>query len=134
MSIARVRLCLIVSLLYPMAVVLSVLSGVGGWVGGCGCPISSKVVRKSVASFAFRNTDPIYVSAADDITCFRIVLMIRMAPLVSLFLLSMLLPRLKRPPALLLASRSERYEASLCLFNNMFDAWYCNFASGLVAQ
>jgi hypothetical protein len=38
---ARVHLCLIVPLLYPVAVVLSVCSGVGG----CGCPISSNVVR-----------------------------------------------------------------------------------------
>jgi hypothetical protein len=103
-------------------------------VGGFGCPISSKVVRKIVASFAFRSNDQISASAADDIMCFRIVLMIRLAPLVSLFLMSMLLPRLKKPPALLLASRSERYEASLFIFNIMFDAWYHNFASGLVAQ
>jgi hypothetical protein len=89
MSIARVRLCSIVSLLYPMVVVLSVWSGVGG----CGCPISIKVVRKIVASFAFRNTDPIYASAAEDITCFKIVLMIIIAPLVRFFLLVILLTR-----------------------------------------
>jgi hypothetical protein len=61
MSIARVHLCLIVSLLYPVAVVLSVCSGVGG----SGCPISSNLASKIVASFAFRNTDPISASAAD---------------------------------------------------------------------
>jgi hypothetical protein len=66
------------------------LSGVGGC--GCGCPISSNVVRKIVASFAFRNTDPISASADDDIMCLRIVLMIKMAPLVSFLLLSILLP------------------------------------------
>jgi hypothetical protein len=55
-----------------MAVVLSVRSGVGG----CGCPISSKTVRKIVASFAFRNTDRVSDYAADDIACFIIVLMI----------------------------------------------------------
>jgi hypothetical protein len=85
---AHVHLCLIVSLLYPVDVVLSVCSGVCG----CGCPISSNVVRKSVAYFALRKTDPISASAADDITCLRIMLMIKMAPLVSLCWLSMLLP------------------------------------------
>jgi hypothetical protein len=61
----HVRLCLIVSLLYPVAIVLSVCSGVGG----CAYPISSNVVRKIVASFTFRKTDHISASAADDITC-----------------------------------------------------------------
>jgi hypothetical protein len=89
MSTARVRLCLSVSLKYPVTVVLSVCSGMDG----CGCPLYSNVVRKIVASFVFRNTDPIIsASAPDDITCLRIVLMIKMAPLVSFYLLSMLLP------------------------------------------
>jgi hypothetical protein len=83
-----VRLCLSVSLMYPVAVVLSVCSGVSG----CGCPVSSNVVRKIVASFALIKTDPISASDTDDITCLRIVLTIKMAPLVSLFWPSMLLP------------------------------------------
>jgi hypothetical protein len=85
MSMACVRLCFIVSLLYHVAVVLSVCNGVGG----CGCPISSNVVHKIVASFALRKNDPIY--ASDDITCLRIMLITKMAPLVSLFWLSVLL-------------------------------------------
>jgi hypothetical protein len=88
MSMACVRLCLSVPLLYPVAAVLLVCSGVGG----CGCPISSNVLHKVFASFAFRNTDHIAASAADDITFLRIVLMIKMTPLVSLFWLSMCLP------------------------------------------
>jgi hypothetical protein len=81
MSMARAPICLIVSLMYPVAVVLSVCSGVGG----CGCPISSNVVSKIVASFALRKTDYISASAADDITCLRTVLMIKTAPLASIF-------------------------------------------------
>jgi hypothetical protein len=38
--------------------------------------------------------------------------------------------RVKNPPDLLLASRYERYEASLCIFNIMSDASYRSFASG----
>jgi hypothetical protein len=88
MPIARVHLCLIESLMYPITAALSFCRGVGG----CGCPISFNVVHFFFASFSFRNTDPISAYAADDITCLRTVLMIKMAPLVSLFWLSMLLP------------------------------------------
>jgi hypothetical protein len=83
MSIARVSLCQVVPLMYTVAMVVSGCSGVGG----CGCPIYSYVVSKIVASFAFKNTDPISASVADDITCLRIVLMIKTAPLVTLVLL-----------------------------------------------
>jgi hypothetical protein len=57
MSIARVHIFLIVSLLYTVVVVSSVFSGVGG----CGCPISSIVVRKIFFSFALRKFDPILI-------------------------------------------------------------------------
>jgi hypothetical protein len=66
MSMAFVRFCLIVPLLYPVAVVLSVSIGVGG----CLCPNSSSVVLRTAPSFALMNTAPISTSAADDITCF----------------------------------------------------------------
>ena len=44
----------------PWAVVLSVSSGVGGW----GCPISSRISRRTVASLAFSNKPPTSASAA----------------------------------------------------------------------
>jgi hypothetical protein len=63
MSMARVCICFIVPLLYPVDVVLSVWNDVGGG----GCPIYSYVVHKSVAYFSLRKTDHISASAADDI-------------------------------------------------------------------
>jgi hypothetical protein len=88
MSIAFVRFCFIVPLLYPVAVVLSVSNGVGG----CGCPNYSNVVRRTAPYLAFIKTAPISASAAEDITCLRIVLMIKIAPLVSLLAVLTLLP------------------------------------------
>jgi hypothetical protein len=99
-----VLFCLIVPLLYPMAVVLSVSIGVGG----CLCPNSSNVVLRTAPSFALMNTAPTYVSAADEITCFRTLLTIKMAPFVSFLSFWVLFPMLKNPPALILASFSER--------------------------
>jgi hypothetical protein len=48
-SIAFVRFCFIVPLLYPVEVVLYVSIGVGG----CGCPSSSNVVQRTAPSLAF---------------------------------------------------------------------------------
>jgi hypothetical protein len=76
---AFVRFCLIVPLLYPVAVVLSVSTGVGG----CLCPNSSNVVLRTAPSFAFMKTAPIYASAADDITCLSTLLTIKIAPFVT---------------------------------------------------
>jgi hypothetical protein len=76
---AFVRFCLIVPLLYPVAVVLSVSIGVGG----CVCPNSSNVVLRTAPSFEFMKTAPISASAADYITCLRTLLMIKIAPFVS---------------------------------------------------
>jgi hypothetical protein len=81
MYIAHVILYSIVSLLYPVAVMLSVYSDVVG----CGCQISSNVVHIFFASFAFRKAYPFSSSAADDITCLKSVMMIKMAPLANLF-------------------------------------------------
>jgi hypothetical protein len=78
---AFVRFCFIVPLLYPVAVVLSVSIGVGGYL----CPSSSNVVRRTAPSFAFMKTAPISASAAEEITCLRTLLMIKIAPLVSFF-------------------------------------------------
>jgi hypothetical protein len=62
-----------------VAVVLFVSIGVGG----CLCPNFSNVVRRTAASFAFIKTAPIYASAAEEITCFRTLLIIKIAPFVS---------------------------------------------------
>jgi hypothetical protein len=56
------------------------------WCGGCGCPNSSNVVRRTDPSFAFIKTAPISASAAEDMTCLRTFLMIKIAPLVSFLL------------------------------------------------
>jgi hypothetical protein len=101
---AFVRFCLIVPLLYPVAVVLSVSIGVGG----CLCPNSSDVFLRTAPSFVLIKTAPIYASAAEDITCLRTLLTIKIAPLVSFLSFLVVLPMLKNPPALLLASFSER--------------------------
>jgi hypothetical protein len=86
---AFVCFCFIVPLLYTVAVVLSASIGVGG----CLYPNSSNVVLRTAPSLAFMKTAPIYASAAEDITCLRTLLMIKIAPLVSflsfLLLLSM---------------------------------------------
>lgn len=55
----------------PRAVVLSVWIGVGG----CWWPISMRVVLAGMACLELRNNAPIYASAADNITLFRILAM-----------------------------------------------------------
>jgi hypothetical protein len=87
MSTAFVRFCSIVKLMYPVAVVFSVSNGVGG----CGCPNSSNVVRRTASSLEFIKTAPISAYAAKDITSLRTVLMIKIYPLVILFAVSALL-------------------------------------------
>jgi hypothetical protein len=79
---------LIVPLLHPVAVVLSVSIGVGG----CGFPNTYNVVRTTAPSLEFIKTAPIYASAAEDITCLRTLLMIKIAPLVSFLSVLVLLP------------------------------------------
>jgi hypothetical protein len=66
-----------VPLMMPLAVELSVWSGVAG----CSWPISVRVVRRTVASFAFRNKMPGPASAAEDMTLRRILAILRMGPL-----------------------------------------------------
>jgi hypothetical protein len=79
---AFVRFCLIVTLLYPVAVVLLVSIGVGGYV----CPNSSNVVQRTAPSLAFIKTAPISASAAEDMACLRTLLIIKIAPFVSFFM------------------------------------------------
>jgi hypothetical protein len=85
---AFVRFCFIVPLLYPVAVVLSVSIGVGG----CGCPNSSNSVLRTAPYLVFMKTAPISALTADDITCFRTLLMIKIAPFVSFLSVLLLLP------------------------------------------
>jgi hypothetical protein len=88
MSMAFVRFCFIVPLLYPVAVVLSVSIGMGG----CLCPSSSNVVLGTAPSFALMRTAPISASAAYDITCFRTLLTIKIALFVSFLTFLVALP------------------------------------------
>jgi hypothetical protein len=97
MSIAFVRLGCILLLITPSAVELSVCIGVRG----CGWPISVSICRRYTASLAFKNNAPNSASAADDITAFIMVAMVKTAPLFGG--LSTLLDRKKCPPARLLA-------------------------------
>jgi hypothetical protein len=78
MSVAFVRFCLIVPLMYPVVVVLSVSIGVGGF----SFPNSSNVVPRTAPYFAFMKTAPASASAADDITCLSTLPMIKIAPFV----------------------------------------------------
>ena len=68
MLIAFDRQCLIVLFTKPMAVELSTCIGVGG----CGCPISSRAIRRGTASFAVKNMAPTSASIAELMTLFII--------------------------------------------------------------
>ena len=102
MSIAFVRFGVILPLTTPSAIELSVCNGVGG----CGCPISSKMIRMYTASRAMMYNAPNSASVADDMTCLMMWAILRRAPL---FVgTSPPLERKKCPPALLLAFGSLR--------------------------
>ena len=77
----------------PSAVVLSVWAGVGG----CVLHISISIVCVGIAFLELANSKPIYASAAEDITCFSIFVLMMTAPLVGG--LSKLLDSMKCPPA-----------------------------------
>ena len=77
MSIDLVAFAIILLLMRPCAVELSVWMGVRG----CGCPSSSRVFRIGTAVFAFKNNAPSSASAADDMTCLRMVDRLSTAPL-----------------------------------------------------
>jgi hypothetical protein len=71
----------IVPLLYPVAVLLSVSI----CLGGCLCPNSSNVFLRTFPSYAFIKTAPISASAAEDMTCLRTLLIIKISLFVSFF-------------------------------------------------
>ena len=115
MSLALDLRCLTVLLAMPTTFALSVWIGVGGW----GWPISPNVVHNVVASLALLYNAPSSASVADDITFFRILLVVCIAPLLGgsvtggLALFTLFCVRIKWPPTRLLARGSELYEASL---------------------
>ena len=79
MSIAFVRLGCIVSLTTPSAIELSVCSGVGG----CGCPISSRIMRMYTASRAIMYRPANSASVADDMMSLIMCAILIMAPLLG---------------------------------------------------
>ena len=96
-------------------------------VRGCGCPISSSVLRAGTASRPLMNIAPISASAADVITALIIWAMFSTAPLFAGF--SESLDIKKCPPARLRAFGSLRYDASLWIAKTMSLALYVTIAS-----
>ena len=83
MSIALERWILMLSLAIPHAVELSTWMGVGG----CGYPISSRVVRSMAASFMLVKSPAVSASAADETTTLMTPVGVRMGPLMNVGLL-----------------------------------------------
>ena len=79
MSMAFVRFGVILLLMTPSAMALSVWMGVGG----CLWPISSRIIRMYTASLAIMYNAASSASVADDMTCFIMCAMLRMAPLLG---------------------------------------------------
>ena len=102
MSMAFVLLGVIFPLITASAIELSVCSGVGG----CLCPISSRMIRMYTASLAMMYNAANSASVADVMTCLIMCAMLSTAPLfcgmVALF------DKKKCPPALLRAFGSLR--------------------------
>ena len=125
------RCFLTVSLAIPVAVALSQCT----CVGGCLCPISSRISRCILASLHARKRAPNSASAADATTNFNIRQYTCIVPFSVIGVLSVgVLPRKKYPATWLRAFAAERYDASECIFNIMFDARYRTVASGWEAQ
>ena len=80
MSMAFVRFGVILPLTTPSAIELSVCNGVGG----CGCPISSRMILMYTASRAIMYNAASSASVADVMTCLILCAMFNMAPLLLL--------------------------------------------------
>ena len=77
--------------------------------GGCGWPISVRVMRITLASLAFRNSAPSFASAADAATNFRMLQREWIGPFCVMGFPSIGNdPRKKFPPALLCAFGAVR--------------------------
>ena len=101
----------------PNAVVLSVCIGVGG----CLCPMNSRMCHAGTASWQFKYSAPTLALAADDSTALIICNIVNTAPL--LVGVSTLFDMNKCPLALLRALLSERYNALLCPARTVSLAW-----------
>ena len=127
-SIAFVRFGCILTFTTASSIELSVCNGVGG----CLCPISSKMVLMYTASLSIMYNATNYDSVADDMTCFIMCNMLRN----DLLFCGMVEPldREKWLPALLRAFGSLRYLASMCATNFMSFALNVSTASSCVAM
>ena len=102
MSIAFVCFGCIFLLQTAYAIMLSVCNGVGG----CLCPISSKIILMYTASRAMMYSAASSASVADVMTCLIMCVMLKIAPL--FWGIVALLDKKKCPPAWLLAFGSIR--------------------------
>jgi len=126
------RFCLTVSLAMPLAVLLSVWSGVAG----CGWPSSSKAMRMGQMVCAFRNSAPNSASAALAMTDFMIWHNTGTGPLsgsgssVAVGGFDSQLLRKQYPAAWDLPLGAVKYEALLWVHKTMSLAWYRMTACG----
>ena len=110
------------------AIELSVCSGVGG----CLCPISSKMILMYTASLAMIHKAANSASVAADMTCFIMWDMLRTSPLFCGMVES--LDNKKWPPALLRAFGSLSYLDSLCAASFMSLSLNVRTASSCVSM
>ena len=98
-----------------------------------GFPISLRFVLIVSIYLTLYNNTPHSASAADDITLCMMVKMTIIDPFGRL--LSSFVPLMyKKPPALLLAKDSDKYDASLCALSTILLAFYLIVSLGYVAQ
>ena len=127
-SIAFFLFGCILPLTTASAIELSVCSGVGG----CLCPIYSKIILMYTASLAMMYKAANSASVAYDITCFIIWAMFRTALLFCGMV--ELLDKKKCPPTLLRSFGSLRYLTSLCAASFMSFALNVRTASSCVSM
>ena len=125
---AFVRFGFILPLTTASAIELSVCSGVGG----CLCPIYSKMILIYTASLAIMYKAANYSSVANDIACSIMWAILRTAPLFCGVVES--LDKKNWPPALLRDFGSLRYLALLCAASFMALALNVRTAPSCVAM
>ena len=104
MSIGFDHFCWIVLFETPHVIELSVLTGIGG----CGCPISSRVFRWTALSLQFTKRAPASASEAVNITFLSKWEIVIIAPLSMGRLVDGLFPRVKCPPTRIHVFGSDR--------------------------
>ena len=118
--------CLTFLLMTPDAMELSVFIGVVP----CGFPISSNEVLSNSTSLALTNRSPNFAYAAEAITFSKMVATTNTATLCLVFEVGLNLSLKKKcPPTLLLDLDTNRYDASLCIYNCIWLAQYLIVAS-----